>query len=82
LEKTFMMTHLQIVEKAAELRKEVAALRRTKVSIWNPQPLADRLADLADQTLILILQLAAKGNDWDTVPGEAAPREDKKHGDS
>jgi hypothetical protein len=77
-----MMTHLQIVEKAAELRKEVAALRQTKVSIWNPQPLADRLADLADQTLILILQLAAKGSDWDTVPDEAAPKEDMKHGGS
>jgi hypothetical protein len=37
---------------------------------------------LADQTLILILQLAAKGSDWDTVPDEAAPKEDTKHGGS
>lgn len=73
-----MMTRLQIVEKAAELRKEVADLRRTKVSIWNPQPLADRLATLADETLVLILELAAKGNAGDYI----APEEDTKHGGS
>lgn len=79
------MTRNEIIARAARLRNDVAELRRTKVSIWNPQPLADRLARLADDTLGLIQELAAAEGD---TPGDIAlatfraPEEDTEHGGS